>query len=154
MVPTEMGHRPGDLGVLMRHVVVALAGLAAAAVARRRVREVLAGSVSEDQLDGALLVTSELVGNAVRHVGGPVTLTVGLFPCAVLVEVADTGTDIDAVPVLRSAAALALTAGSGSEEENGRGIALVAEVSSSYWVEPTLEGKNVVAMFRTAEAPC
>ncbi|MEU5159657.1 ATP-binding protein [Streptomyces sp. NPDC020875] len=154
MVPTDTGQRPGDLGVLMRHIVVALAGLAAASVARRRVREVLDGEVSDDQLDGALLVASELVGNAVRHVGGPVTLTVDLFPCAVLVVVADTGADIDAVPLIRSAAELALAAGTGSEEEGGRGIALVAAVSSSYWVEPTMEGKNVVALFRTAGAPC
>jgi len=75
------------------------------------------------------LLTSELITNAVHYGGGPVRLGMSLVPSEVAervrVEVADAAAT--RLPILRE---------DNPNAENGRGIALVASLSTTWGVEP------------------
>lgn len=100
------------------------ATLEAARAARLYVVGVLTGwAVPENLIDKARLLTSELASNAITHgqdQGGTFTLEVRSFGCCLGVDVADHSPD---PPVVRSVEV---------DEENGRGLLLVAEVADSW----------------------
>ena len=97
----------------------------AAARARRHVAEVATGW-DPDELDDALLMTSELVTNAVHHGHGVVQLVVVADDDRVRVEVADA----NPAPVR------APTAAPSSTTEGGRGLFLVDSLASRWGWEP------------------
>ena len=87
--------------------------------------------VQDDVRDVVLLLGSELVTNAVVHGGGPVRLRVGAAGGALLLEVADTS---PAPPLARAA---------GPDALHGRGVHLLALLSSAWGVRPDPPGKTV-----------
>jgi len=98
--------------------------------ARRLVAQSLV-DVPPDRVEVVLLLTTELVANAVRHGDGPVGLHVAWGDGDVRVDVEDQSPEW---PVLRPVDAEAL---------NGRGLQLVAGLCSDWGVEPAGTGKTV-----------
>ena len=100
-----------------------------------RARRLVADALSEwhcDHLaDEALLLTSELVTNAVLHGGSEVDVTVSNRGATVRVEVSDD----DAGSVAPVAPSLFST--------SGRGLGLVAALSLAWGVSPRRAGKSV-----------
>jgi anti-sigma regulatory factor (Ser/Thr protein kinase) len=117
-------HSPG-------HVDVAR-GAAAMTDIRDRVAAVLAAWGLHD-VDDVLLVVSELVSNALRYGGEVVRVSLDRRARSVLVSVVDTS------PILPSAHAAA------DDDEHGRGLRLVAAVSTRWGAEPWRDGKRVWA---------
>jgi anti-sigma regulatory factor (Ser/Thr protein kinase) len=107
-------------------------GPAAAAAARSQVRAAIwVWDVPADP-DVAVLLTSELVTNAIRHEpGGSITLAITCSPGQLRVEVHDTSRFL---PVLQDADA---------EAEAGRGLTLVATLSADWGFYRTPTGKAV-----------
>lgn len=98
--------------------------------ARAEVAQRLEG-VRPETLDVVLLLTSELVTNAVRHVGGQVGLHLTWDGRRVRVEVEDQSSD---PPVVKSADQQALS---------GRGLLIVDTLAGHWGVEPRGSGKKV-----------
>lgn len=110
-------------------VVVELSGdPRAAAAARSACRETLGRWSLPAALDPVLLVSSELVGNAVRHGRPPVRLLLRRLGGLVLIDVHDELPDV--VPALGGAAAAV-----DLDAEGGRGLLLVDPVSAECGVE-------------------
>jgi anti-sigma regulatory factor (Ser/Thr protein kinase) len=110
-------------------------GPAAAAEARRRVRAAIASwQVPVDQ-DAALLLTSELVTNAVRHEAGQraqaVMLVISCFRGRLRVDVHDTSRSLPAVADVPA------------DAETGRGLLLVETLSDEWGFYRTPAGKAV-----------
>jgi anti-sigma regulatory factor (Ser/Thr protein kinase) len=104
----------------------------AAGTARRALRELLDDADRGDLADTALLLVSELVGNAARHVGGAVRVRAGLRAGVLLVEVSDEQQD---APVL---------AGVPDDlQEGGRGLLLVERLADRWGSDPLPSGKRV-----------
>ncbi|MFC9977465.1 ATP-binding protein [Spirillospora sp. NPDC127200] len=102
------------------------------AQARALVRAVLHGHGPDVQGDVCVLLISELVTNAVRHGGpGPVTLQLVLTESEVVCGVGDRSRK----PPWRRRA--------GPDDEGGRGLALLASLSSRWDWYPTAVGKTV-----------
>jgi anti-sigma regulatory factor (Ser/Thr protein kinase) len=103
--------------------------------ARRFVKETAAASASRHVLDDAMLLTSELVTNAVRHAGhsaeDPIELTVAVDERSLRVTVRDRGPGFDPDEV---------EARSG---EGGWGLDLVRKLSSRWGVERGELGNDV-----------
>jgi serine/threonine-protein kinase RsbW len=106
--------------------------------ARRFVRETLtewgkSGDFGlESVLDDALLLTSELVTNAVRYEASPtVTVAIRCSSGELRVEVHDSSR---AMPVPSDAAA---------DAENGRGLIIIAALADEWGFYPTRHGKAV-----------
>ena len=110
----------------------------APATARRAVATVLSGWGFRDTewLDGASVVVSELVTNAVRHGGGCVSLQLEAYGEHVIVSVAD-GSSV--VPRRRD-----------PDSSGGRGILLIEALSAGWSVENHEGGKRV----RVELPPC
>src|SRR4051812_7124953 len=72
-------------------------GLGAPGAARRAIRDTLGGVVSDDLLDVIVLLTSEIVANAVVRAGAGAVLTVEVAPSTIVVTVADQRPDAPAV---------------------------------------------------------
>ena len=105
----------------------------AVGAARRFVdRTLVAWGVAGEHAD-AMLVVSELATNVVRHAGSPFLVSVARRGGQVRISVRDIGRG---GPTVRCATA---------ESTSGRGLALVAAVSSSWGVEPEADGKSVWA---------
>ena len=104
---------------------------AAAAWARRVVRDALAGSPLVERTDDACCAVTELVTNAVLHGREPLELVVVAGPDLLRVEVRDTS------PVSPTFTVLDPTA------VTGRGLLLVAAVVDGWGVEPEPGGKSV-----------
>ena len=105
-------------------------GPAAAAEARRQVRAAIAAWKPPVDADVAVLLTSELVTNAVKH-SAAVTLGVRCTRDRLRVDVHDTS---PLPPVLMDVTA---------EDEAGRGLALVAALSTEWGSYRTPMGKVV-----------
>ncbi len=114
-----------------RRVLLA-AGPAAAAAARSQVRAAICAWDIPVDLDVAVLLTSELVTNAIRHEAGKsVMLTITCICGQLRVDVRDTSCS---VPVLKEAPA---------EAEAGRGLMLVASLSTDWGFHRAPAGKAV-----------
>ena len=85
-----------------------------------------------DLTDAVTLLVSELVTNAVLHAGSDVEVTVQLTPTAARVEVTDASAD---APAPRHAA---------TDEDSGRGLALVGSLARRWGVRPTPGGGKTV----------
>lgn len=145
------------LGQLVDHRVTCLVDVAAPLeLARGTVREALKGLACEGRVDDAVLVTDELVANAVRHAGGAVSLTLDFYEKGLLVGVADRGTDtalVPAAPVGLPADPDATVAGAidvASLPEEGQGLVIVSRCAAAWGVERTEGGKVVTAVFDLA----
>ena len=109
-------------------------GAADLAPARAAARAALADwSLPAEALETAVLVLSELVGNAVAHGRPPIDARVRRLADRVVVEVADSG---GRLPRRRHA---------GVDQEAGRGLELVATLADRWGVRPTADGKVVWA---------
>ena len=107
-------------------------GPAAAAEARSQVRAAICAWDVPVDPDVAVLLTSELVTNAISHeAGGTVTLAITCSCGQLRVDVHDTSRSL---PVLVDAAA---------DAETGRGLMLVATLSADWGVYRTPAGKAV-----------
>jgi anti-sigma regulatory factor (Ser/Thr protein kinase) len=103
-------------------------------------REFLRGSTCAEHhsevVDDAVLLVSELVTNSVLHGGPPVVVAVDCDEATLQVRVRD-GSPVLLAP--RDAA---------PSEENGRGLALVAEMSADWGVDTQEDGKHVWFVIR------
>ena len=112
---------------------ISLANRPAAAAEARR--QVLAATFAWDipvDLDVAVLLTSELVTNAIRHEAGEtITLTITCVCGQLRVDVHDTSRT---TPVIMDAEV---------DAEAGRGLMLVASLSTDWGVQRTRSGKAV-----------
>jgi hypothetical protein len=125
MAPT----RPTEL---YWHCVPLTAGPAAAAEARGQVRAAICAWEAPIDAGVAVLLTSELVTNAIRQEAGKlVTLAISCSCGQLRVDVHDTSRSL---PVLVDAPA---------DAEAGRGLMLVATLSSQWGFYPTTAGKAV-----------
>lgn len=113
-------------------------GAASAAIVRRQLaRELACFDLPADAIDDAVLVASELVGNAVRH-----TNAVEAAALDVSWEVDSSGVRVcvgdpsDQQPRLRTA---------GDDEPTGRGLKIVDAMSDEWGVERDARGKTVWA---------
>jgi anti-sigma regulatory factor (Ser/Thr protein kinase) len=121
-------------------------GPAAAAEARRRVRDAIRSWQVPVDLDAALLLTSELVTNAVRHEAGQraqaVVLAIACSRGRLRVDVHDTSCSLPAVAEVRA------------DAETGRGLLLVETLSDEWGFYRTSAGKAVyfTLAFETGQA--
>jgi anti-sigma regulatory factor (Ser/Thr protein kinase) len=110
-------------------------GPAAPAEARRRVRDAIRSWQVPVDLDAALLLTSELVTNAVRHEAGQgaqaVVLAIASSRGWLRVDVHDTSCSLPAVAEVPA------------DAETGRGLLLVETLSDEWGFYRTLAGKAV-----------
>ena len=101
-------------------------------------------AVSRERFDVAeeasSLIVSELVSNALRHVGGPVGFRLGRMGACLFIGVGDG--DPRAMPVLRHAH---------PEQIGGRGLLIVEAVAEDWGVEASRTGKLVWATVATNE---
>jgi anti-sigma regulatory factor (Ser/Thr protein kinase) len=104
---------------------------ASAGVARRFVEQVVGEVVRPAALDVIVLLTSELVTNAVVHAGTPVEVLVRDLHGSVLVEVFDGGPE---VPVVVDGVLAC---------NSGRGLNIVEVLSEAWGVHPGRGGKTV-----------
>lgn len=108
------------------------AGPAAAAAARRQVRAAICAWDIPVDAPVAELLTSELVTNAIRHeAGGKIMLVITCVCGRLRVDVHDTSCSLP-VPV-----------GAPADAETGRGLILVASMSTSWGFYRTRAGKAV-----------
>jgi len=107
-------------------------GPAAPAEARRQVLATICAWDIPVDVDVAVLLTSELVTNAIRHEAAEtITLTITCVCGQLRVDVHDTSR---AMPVIMDAPA---------DAEDGRGLMLVASLSTDWGVHRTRSGKAV-----------
>jgi DNA-binding NarL/FixJ family response regulator len=104
---------------------------ASARAARRLTQDVLRPWIDDDTLETAVLAVSELVTNSVVHAQSEVDVRVCVLRDAVRIEVGDAS---PVVPTMRHAEL---------HDTSGRGIALVAQLSSRWGVRPRRLGKTV-----------
>jgi anti-sigma regulatory factor (Ser/Thr protein kinase) len=127
----ERHERHERRGCLVRLVT----GPAAPAEARRRVRDAIRSWRVSVDLDTALLLTSELVTNAVRHEAGQgaqsVMLTIASSRGRLRVDVHDTSCSLPAVAEVPA------------DAETGRGLLLVETLSDEWGFYRTPAGKAV-----------
>ena len=103
---------------------------ASVAAARSFTRDTLLEQPLEESETAELLV-SELVTNAVRYGAGPILLSVTVRGTSLRCEVTDAH---PAAPCLKAA---------GADDESGRGMQLIHELSHRCGVRPTRRGKTV-----------
>lgn len=152
---TELAHGQA-LGELVDHAAADLLGLPApGGVARHLVRDTLTGWADAERIEDAILVTSELVGNAAKHGGGPLCLIVDVYTRGAVVTVVDNNADVAAVSRVSSEEAGGLADGADSDtdalREDGRGLFLIAHLATSWSVNKVERGKAVVAVFALPE---
>ena len=127
----ERQERHERRGCLVRLVT----GPAAPAEARRRVRDAIRSWRVSVDLDAALLLTSELVTNAVRHEAGQgaqsVMVTIASSRGRLRVDVHDTSCSLPAVAEVPA------------DAETGRGLLLVETLSDEWGFYRTPAGKAV-----------
>ncbi|MEU8805121.1 ATP-binding protein [Streptomyces violaceoruber] len=110
-------------------------------LARRHVREFLDGRAAPERIDDAVLIASELVGNALRHTaGGPDCICVEVYRNMAVLRVHDAGRDVSRVRARSVEESVEELTGS------GLGLLLVEELASAWSVRPTAIGKEVVVV--------
>jgi anti-sigma regulatory factor (Ser/Thr protein kinase) len=112
------------------------------AAARRIVRKAVLEAGMEHVLDEALLLTTELVTNALIHGGTEVELEVAVEGKTLRVQVSDRGDGRVLIPDIPS-----------EEREGGRGIHLVDALASAWGTRHSAQGKTVWFELGTTEAP-
>jgi anti-sigma regulatory factor (Ser/Thr protein kinase) len=134
-------HSTGRATLLSFHVDLPLADHAAV-LARRTVADVLHSwqTLDEDWIYDVQLLCSELVGNAVRHGGERVELSLALDELQLTVEVSD-GSSV--VPQQRA----------DGSEESGRGLAIIHVLADEWGVRSDDRGKTVWATMTVPTAP-
>ena len=105
--------------------------LEAAMLARRHVRGVLQKWALDDLIDPVMLLTSEVVTNALLHSGTTITVRLARAGAGVRVSVEDGST---MVPVRRRHSTTAST---------GRGVQLLASIATDWGSKPLDDGKVV-----------
>ncbi|WP_432033704.1 ATP-binding protein [Streptomyces antibioticus] len=114
-------------------------------LARRQLREFLEGHAAPKRVDDAVLVASELVGNALRHTaGGPDCMCVEVYRDAAVLRVHDAGRDVSRVR------ARSTSAPQGELTDSGLGLLLVGKLASRWSARPTSIGKEVIAVLPLA----
>ncbi len=108
----------------------------APALAREFLRGATCAEHHSEVLDDAVLMVSELVTNSVLHGGPPVVVAVDCTEDTLQVRVRDGSSEL---PAARDAQ---------QTDESGRGLALVAEMSADWGVDPVADGKNVWFVLR------
>lgn len=101
-------------------------------VARSFLTDLLAQWELDEYADPAMLLTSELVANAVLHVRGPLALELTHRADGFRVAVADAGTGMPDLRVL------------GPDAEGGRGLHIVSAFSSAWGVDHLGDGGKLV----------
>ena len=136
MAPPRPAERHGSrVRCRVRCRVRLATGPAAAAEARRRVRDAIASWRVPVDEDAALLLTSELVTNAVRHEAGQaVMLVISYSNGRLRVDVHDTSRSLPAVADVPA------------DAETGRGLLLVETLSDEWGFYRTPAGKAVYFM--------
>lgn len=130
------GARSGQADVSDRLSLELAVEKQAAALARQAVADALRElAVAAETQSDILLVTSELVTNAVEHGGGPVRLRLQTDDDRIMLRVADGGSG---EPALREAGPLA---------ERNRGLWLVDALASHWDCRELNPGKEVAAEF-------
>jgi anti-sigma regulatory factor (Ser/Thr protein kinase) len=104
---------------------------ASAGVARRLIEQVLGEIVRPAVIEVVVLLTNELVTNAVVHAGTPVDVLVRDLHGSVQVEVWDAGRQ---VPVVADVVV---------ESESGRGLRIVEALSEAWGTDLGQDGKTV-----------
>lgn len=117
------------------------------AVARAFVRDTLHGWGFADVVDDAVVLTSELVTNAVVHAGTAADVRCLRYEAAVRVEVADHYPERE-VPMQTRGRPYRDT-----DSEGGRGLLLCAALASRWGVEYTTAGKQVWFQLELPERP-
>jgi serine phosphatase RsbU (regulator of sigma subunit)/anti-sigma regulatory factor (Ser/Thr protein kinase) len=112
------------------------ANLASASAARRFVRDALRGWGAAEAVDDAVLLTSELVTNAVIHAGTPVEVICQLAGTAIQVDV------VDGAPAQKLPATDQTMVGDWART-NGRGLLLPSELAGTWGVTYGTETKTV-----------
>lgn len=108
---------------------------AAPAMARRRVAAACLGW-PEVAVETALILTSEIVTNAVRYGGGAVQLFIAVTQGLLHVEASD---DSPLVP--------RLTSGSPFDVEGGRGLLIVSELATDWGARPRADSGGKIVWF-------
>jgi anti-sigma regulatory factor (Ser/Thr protein kinase) len=108
-----------------------------AKLARTHARQAL-GPIDADTAQDVLLVVSELVTNAVVHGRDPILLTLTIEPSEVTVSVTDRGSS---QPRPRQP---------DEEDEDGRGLEIIQQLSKRWHVERHNGTKSVIAVLRSA----
>jgi anti-sigma regulatory factor (Ser/Thr protein kinase) len=108
-----------------------LAGDGAACEARRAVRAALSAQPPE-LVETAVLLTSELVTNAVVHAGDSATLVIESAERVARIEVVDPGHATYLAPLRL-----------GPSSESGRGLAIVEDLADAWGVDSRVGGKAV-----------
>lgn len=126
----------------------------APALARRRVRDRCL-CWPEELLDDALLVTSELVTNAIRHGRPPVDLVVDLIRGELCVEVSDAGPGLGGEPTLDRLDARESSARTGGDaqqdwQESGRGLVITDAIADRWGTQVRASEGGVSVWFRLA----
>jgi anti-sigma regulatory factor (Ser/Thr protein kinase) len=99
--------------------------------AREACREILAEWGLEGQIDLVMLLVSELVTNSVRYTAGGIAVRISADSGRLRMEIHD---DEPRLPVPRQA---------DSNQDSGRGLLLVEELSSNWGAERVQDGKIV-----------
>lgn len=119
-------------GMLVRH-----APESASEVRQRLALDLQHHGIADDVADEVILVASELIGNAIRHCDPAereeLEFSWHVGADAIEISVEDPSDDL---PVLRNPA---------PDSPSGRGLAIVAALSSDWGVEPSRRGKRVWA---------
>jgi PAS domain S-box-containing protein len=118
------------------------------AVARAFVRDTLQGWGFADVVDDAVVLTSELVTNAVVHAGTAADVSCLRYETAVRVEVADHYPERE-IPLQSRGRQFR----EGGDHEGGRGLQLCAALASRWGVEYTTSGKHVWFQLDLPERP-
>ncbi len=124
-----------------RHLVKLADCTEPSSLARRHVREFLDGRAAPGQVDDAVLIASELVGNALRHTAsGPDCMCLEDYQDMAVLRVHDAGRDVSRVRAHSAEESVDELTGS------GLGLLLVGELASAWSVRPTAIGKEVVVV--------
>ena len=110
-------------------------------MARAHVREACR-HLSDDRLGDAVLLTSELVGNALRHGRPPAELVIDSLPDAVTIGVGDRNPTLPGTTPSEP----------DPEQTSGRGLLIVQALSTRWGVTPRREGGAGKTVWFTVDA--